>query len=529
MKGQGSIIVAVVFLSIIMVSVAPLVLHIYGTATNMASAPNAPVYRFLTLQAKMISREIVAFYNATDSTLLLVNRGGAGIKVERVVIYADCDGRGVYIDPGVKDLDMPSGLEITMQIPLPTQSVCGNLKTNTLYLITSEGLVISSTVITYEDIEMLSRQESQTTTIVRTTLPSAVMALPFKVGPGDNTSDLYSLLGGKGFEVCTLDSMENPTKVVSCASLEGGMKGGAGTGYVWSLRRVYVNTNINISNVIRNLWIGYDPRNVSRYNIVITADSATLATPSYSTSSPVRIKIYGFVPVTPQGILRLGGTWMSTPDQDIAKYTFVNATLVLNGTAERVEIYERTSGNETDYNPYIMFINTDRSRGFAGILFTTIDRAWGFYSSRNEHVDTLLDYSIKSLVLVYKDYSLSNIKYSSVTIAVNYRFHDNEGSDAQGTSVDKPIMLVGLVDASGVIYSYRSFTFRELTRYEDTYPPTAQAQSSMIFIPLPPAEQGERVYYVFIAIQDPYHYNGYLDDLDLTLYIESLVIVPVTR
>ncbi|MEM4745032.1 MAG: hypothetical protein QXX52_08680, partial [Ignisphaera sp.] len=199
----------------------------------------------------------------------------------------------------------------------------------------------------------------------------------------------------------------------------------------------------------------------------------------------------------------------------------------LSGRADRIEIYVRSTGSESSYNPYIMLMNTDKSSGSAGILFTSIDRTWGNITTRNEGVDSLLDYSKQALVLVYRDYVVSNYDSSAVVIAVNYRFHDNEGSDAIGTSVDRPIMLVGLVDENGAIYSYRSYTFRELTRYEDTYPPTAQAQSSLVFIPLPPRETGEKKFYVFIAIQDPYHYNGNLDDLDFTLYIESLSILPM--
>uniref|UniRef100_A0A7C2VM51 Uncharacterized protein n=1 Tax=Ignisphaera aggregans TaxID=334771 RepID=A0A7C2VM51_9CREN len=270
---------------------------------------------------------------------------------------------------------------------------------------------------------------------------------------------------------------------------------------------------------------------MARYNLIITANNMTLKIGQQTLSyvEYVRIKIYGFKPsADQQGVLRLGNSWVARPSQDVASFTFVNVGLTLSGTAERVEIYKRDLvDGGTGYDPYIMLLNTDGGQGLAGILFTTIDRTYGSSSSINEGSDSLLDYSVKPIALAYKGYNISNTNHSAVVIAINYRFHDNEGSDAGGTTVDKPIMFVGLVDESGRIYSYRSFTFRELTRYEDTYPPTAQAQSSLVFIPLPPPEVGKKTFYLFVAFQDPYSYSGFLDDLDFTLFIESLSLIPI--
>jgi hypothetical protein len=127
---------------------------------------------------------------------------------------------------------------------------------------------------------------------------------------------------------------------------------------------------------------------------------------------------------------------------------------------------------------------------------------------------------------------LSNTEYSGVILTVNYQFIDNEGSDQDGVTVNKPIFILGLVeDVNGQyqVYTYRNYTFWELTRYEDTFPPVSQMQSSVLFFPLPDQSTGERKFYVFLSIQDPYWYNGVLDDLDFALYIESLVLIPVRR
>jgi hypothetical protein len=126
--------------------------------------------------------------------------------------------------------------------------------------------------------------------------------------------------------------------------------------------------------------------------------------------------------------------------------------------------------------------------------------------------------------------TITNSKYLGVILVVNYRFHDNEGSDFYGVSSNRVIFEVGLMDSEGNVLSSRSFTFKELTRYEDTYPPRAQAQSASIFIPLPRPESsgGTKVYYPFIKIQDPYGGSGNLDDLDFILLIEGLGVLLVS-
>lgn len=531
MKGQANIIVAVVFISLMLLALIPLFFYMYYSALNREYTYGNPMYRFYILAARAISEDIVAFYNAKDSTLLVTNRGGVDVVIERILIYVLCSSESYYFDLKYGER-VPSGQSIVIDVSKVSEYTCRNPESMTLHILTPEGVVFSSTVLTQLDIEKITRPEGEFNFTIPAAIAASISILPMHISSNDNLSDI-SILNTKGFDIFTLDRGDQPTRLLPFTDLSRGMRGGTTTNYIWRLNRTHVNTALVISSqTVRNIWVGYDPRDPSKYNMILTADRLTIATPSFTSSNYTRVKIYGFRPSTPQGIFQLGGTWIRYPSQDVADYTFNNTALTLSGLADRVEIYIRVPRTEdSSYNPYILFMNTDGKANYAGILYTTIDRYWGFYNTRNEEYDTLLDFSTVPLALIYRGFSINNTEFSAAIIAINYRFHDNEGSDAEGTSVDRPVMIVGLVDEEGIIYTYRSYTFRELTRYEDTYPPTAQAQSSLVFIPLPPSEIGRKTFYVFVAFQDPYSYapGNNLDDLDLTLFIESLAVIPIRK
>lgn len=531
MRGQGSIVIAVAFFSVILLVVIPLTLYVYYSSASRTPIYEDSMYRVVEQSAKVVSGDIIAFFNASSSMLKLVNRGGNRVEFERVVLLTTCGSTGHYLNLN-RSIKLESGQQALLNIGIP-RNLCENPRIEAVYMVTIEGVVVSGTVITIDEL----RGAVYVNTTVPTAVSRTIPILPVVVGSTDTIWNI-SVLERKGFEISTIDSMDRPTRILRYPQLarSEGMKGGTTPTSIWILDRVRNSITVSADDQsVRSLWIGYDPRNNSRYNLIITADSISikLGSENASCTSFARVKIYGFRSVYTQGILRLNTgsttTWITKPEQDIAEYTFLsNTRLTLSGSADRVEVYCRRTGSESSYNPYTMLMNTAGGRNHAGLLFTSIDRIWGNSSSRNEGDNQLLDYSVKPLALVYRGFSISNANYSSVVISINYRFHDNEGNDAEGTSIDKPVMIVGLVDGSGAVYSYRSYNYRELTRYEDTYPPTAQAQSSLFFTPLPPREVGEKKFYIFIAFQDPYHYNSYLDDLDFTLYIESVAIMLLT-
>jgi len=237
----------------------------------------------------------------------------------------------------------------------------------------------------------------------------------------------------------------------------------------------------------------------------------------------------------------------------------VRSTLVLQGTAKIVEVFCRdTNIHQSSYAPYILLGSSAPGQGY-GLLFTTQDvdnrpgGTLGLYLDHDVIKDWATiytyylygiispaylgqlddDFSRQPLVMVFRDFNITNTNYVAVAISVAYRFEDDEGLDYAGVTVDKPILFIGLVDLNtSQIVSYTTLTFRELTRYEDTYPPLAEGQSATIFIPLPsPKAVGRHVYEVFIAIQDPYaRYYDFSTDkvynaLDFLLYIESVGVV----
>jgi len=243
----------------------------------------------------------------------------------------------------------------------------------------------------------------------------------------------------------------------------------------------------------------------------------------------------------------------------------VRSYLELEGHARIVEIFCRdTDIKQSSYAPYILLGSTVPGQGY-GLLFTTEDvgdrgsisfdgtlisalymdtdvikdyaaTVENFVEGNDEVVywgQLDEDYSTSPLVLIFKNFNITNDKYVAVAISVSYRFEDDEGLDYAGVLEDRPILFVGLLDVNtSKIVSYTTLTFRELTRYEDTYPPLAEGQSVTIFVPLPsPKAVGRHIYEVFIAIQDPYarYYDFDTDKiynaLDFLLYIESVGVV----
>jgi len=533
-RAQANAMLATIFLAVFTLAIVPLAIYMVQLSQKPPSEkPLTPLIQ----GSRVIRGEIQGVYNENTGVLLVLNSAGEGVHVDRVVIQIACDNTTLIASVDRANLassEIPPGGSLLINISQYMLGTCANLEVKTIQVVTRVGAVIPARVVSLK--ELLS-QPGTPHDQISTPITKPVAILPIPVAPDQDLSNFTSVILRGAFGI-VLD----PSK---------GMTGGwNGTPYVWRLDRVYQNVTLRIDDqLVRNVWVGYDPRNTSRYNILITADNIAITTPSYSTSSHVRIKIYGFTPRTSY-IMRLGTRYVTNPPESIAGmyYTFNwYVDIFLSGVAERVEIYLRTrydqAGiNATGYEPYVLFMNNKPTQGSVGLLFTTIDRLFGWRDTVNEYYDktdytsygALRDYSLTPLILVYTGYEIRNNELLGVILALNYQFIDNEGSDQDGVTSDKPIMILGLMELeeeSGTykIYTYRTYNFWELTRYEDTYPPASQMQSSIVFFPLPDPSSGTRRFYVFLLIQDPYWYNGTLDDLDFALYIESLILIPLRR
>jgi hypothetical protein len=528
-KGQGNVIIATIFAALFLAFVLPLATHLYTSYTANIKTPYSQALADVVIQvAQRASEQVLAIYNESNTVLYILNYRGKPLDIERLIVTVSCiEGvRVASLKP--QEVSIPSGqqkvLNLSQAVALVLQG-CTKPNTTAFYIVTQQGTVIPAEVISLRIVQEL-QTEAGTGFLTRVGGGEKIVtALPIPIKSADQLWNI-SLLQAKGFTIATLDSMTSPAILTPDSTLASS-SGMRSAGSSWRLVRVTSGSiTVNIGTVY-NLWFGYDPRDTSKYNIMFTT---TGYSPCSSTTLS-KVKIYGFRSSLTQGVLQISNKWVKEPSQDVANYTFKNTNLYLTGTADRIEIYCRDGSGEVSYNPYTMLMNTVRSEGFAGLLFTTIDRSYRASLSSVPDGDTSrLDYSSKPFALVY-NYSISSKQYTAVAIAVNYRFHDAEGLDADGVKSDLPIMLVGLAYRDGNVfrvYSYRSFTFRELTRYEDTYPPTAQAQSAVVFIPLP---QGvDREFHVFIALQDPYNYvqsgSYYYDCVDFTLYVENLSILP---
>ncbi len=571
MRGQSNTILTIIFLSIVMLSIIPFTLMLLTQISHRPTIEESVARRSTGISMGVgtgaINATAYQYYGdgSTYIDLSVFNRLGENVSISYIFTNMKCRYKTYMIDitknfTSSCGTTIPSGgvcratINITKIVP-----ICGvGAEVQGVYIVTSLGTISIAKMIRERDIESIYSGYIQPATRI-------LQVIPIQIDRNELLWDPRILLR-KGFQLATLDSIINPTKVLIQQSDDllnpGGAQGMQGRNSAWVLKDSKDSISLSISNQLaRSLWVLKDPRDPKKYIIMITSDSPmTISIGGTSStycigSQGIRVKIYGFISSNPSGIAyitgdryRFGsGVWIRNVSQNVAEYMFLgntsSGTVTLSGIADRIEIYCRdTSKSSSSYVPYLLLGVNKEVTGYAGILFTTEDRGYGWRNTYNEYFYStsgtpyLQDWSDKSLVLVYNGVVLMNgdkpscsgnmCNASSIAIMINYAFHHNEYDDENGVSIDMPIMIVGLVDDDGNIVVRRDYTFRELTRYEYTYPPIAQLQSSVVFIPIPPySVVGLKKFYVFIAIQDPYSYNGYLDDLDLTLYIDNLSIL----
>ncbi len=540
-RGTSNLIIAVLVMTAIAVSLPSLFLYVY--AGRVRQEVRALSYLEVEDRARYVDIDAVAVVDRDVLEVVLWNRGGREVAIEGVLALSSCGGERAMLRLTGSPEVLGPGSVYHLTVDLASRG-CG---VDGVYVVTSEPRVYSARLYNADMIEELAPptggEFGPPVSTIYVLVPVEVRTAPWEIA---------GVLGDAGFVLAMPDSSTSPSRLTlldGYGALAGGMNSASGR---WVSQSNYTDVTLSANRVeVRNVFLGYDPRDPSRYVLLVTNDgpiglgiggsSVTLC----SGYSATRVKVYGFASGDQRGIVlvegdssRFGsGRWVKRPDQDVANLTFLNnrnrGRITLSGRAERVEVYCFVVGQarESGYAPYLLLMNTDGSRR-AGVLFTTIDVVYGWSANRNDLSGSgvaLQDYSARPLALVYRRLAIDNNATKAVLVSLNYRFHDNEGEDFRGATVDRPVLILGLVDEEGRVLSYRSFTFRELTRYEDTYPPAAQAQSALALIPLPPAESvGYRRLYVFIIIQDPYLYNTgntNLDDLDLTVYVESLAVL----
>ncbi|MDW8082892.1 MAG: hypothetical protein RMI56_03730 [Sulfolobales archaeon] len=546
-RGISNLLVALLVLSAVAIAIPTLFISTY--VSKVVSEARAISYLEVDERVRYVEINASAIISGRDLAVVVSNRGGKHIEIEKILVYTTCSSASRMIDMLNRKVTVPPGSSYGLSANLYS-SQCENPRVSGVYIVTPEPRVYSASIYNLTRIAELIPDSGSGLEAVLPPATHVIIPIPIRIDV--NPWDLENSFSRSDFQLAELDNRYQPTQLRFLSNysiLSRGMSSRAG---VWTLSSVREGVRVSASRLqVRNVFLGYDPRAQSKYVLLITSDQGVSlnidnSQITYCSGSAVRLVMYGFTSTNPSGILKItgdstrfgaSGRWITSPDQDVAEYVFINRVsagqIEFYGRVDRLEAYclSRNVNERSSYSPYMILLNNVGRVGFSGILFTTIDAVYGHSITDNDAAASMIlqDFSESPLALVYRrpipDIRNDNVK--AVAILLNYRFHDNEGNDFIGVSEDRPILTVGLVDEDGKVLSYRTFTFRELTRYEDTYPPTAQAQSALVFIPLPSRESiGLKRFYVFIVIQDPYRWtsSGKLDDVDITLYIDSLSV-----
>lgn len=232
------------------------------------------------------------------------------------------------------------------------------------------------------------------------------------------------------------------------------------------------------------------------------------------------------------------GTWY---------YVSSGWTLYIDGSAGYIAYYQRsTQGQPLSYEPFLFLGDLD-GNGLVDILLVTEDAYYGDSSKYDDSPDNrstdLLDYSTEPLklkllrigyVLGSPDGSIDGGKYSAVVLYLNLVFHDNSYPDEnQLDDIDRNdwVLRILLVDEGGNELIVREYRYQEICNYHKTVVTDIGRDnyftklSQSIYIPIP----GPGKYWVVIALQDPYYYQGTRNDADITVGVEIIGALPLSR
>lgn len=544
LKGQGSVIISIIVTSLFVLIVLPTAMYLIVRAPSSSTEFLPETYSEFEELVSYATREINATVFVDENsivTTVVVNYGTSEVNVIALFYrLANSDGTTTVLREEVLISVGPNSVATHQSYEVRNYCLM-NCRVVNVMLLTDKGTVITPRIYTVEFLEKF--MVSQEVALVKM---HAYLPLPYY-----DSSSVRNSIEISGFRISDPRLLEVPRQGVGVIGVRG-----VGTGAYYLLQEHVDVASISVSNApVGNLYLGYNPRDVREYDIMFSWNrgdnldvTLTLSGQNVNLGSVCpngyRVKILGFKNSTNYIIMLSNGGRITSPDPDPAKYSYLTSRqgvrISLAGSAERVRIYCRSSNinYESSYEPYVMLTRFNAGALGPSILMVFEDVFYGFYNARNDAYSTsrggriLQDFSTQPLLLIYNSttMSITNSKYLGVVLVVNYRFHDNEGNDFYGVSVDRVIFEVGLIDSNGNVLASRTFTFKELTRYEDTYPPRAQAQSATIFVPLPRPEVsgGTKIYYPFIKIQDPYGGTGNLDDLDFMLLIEGLGVLLIS-
>ena len=560
-KAQAGAISFVLLAFILLVIVVPAYIVFHGRSAQLYSSSAS------TLQEKLYSSGLEAtgdlrLTGVVDSSntaqIILSNRGLVPKKVEYILVMLGEEQRIIKSTKVNIELNPNTWISNALDLSdLCQQNGCNNI---VVLAITSDGEIIKSRVYTQEELTSIYGEQNQTAYL------TAIQVFPLQSVTGSTLSQQLSSGGLINNEtqvaLPTPELVQNGTfsglgvyKYISKDEPKNNTKRDA---YVLNL--YYSSVNITLNDIVTgNIFFGYHPSRNDSFNIMVSGDTVSGSItvnnnqPTSwcdSSSKSFRIKILGFKSFSPSYVFSLTlpngvKTNYTYPPDDPSKLLYLStnssiAKLSLNGTAEAVYVYCAIQSNyPSSYEPYILLYRTSNTTSGLSILFTTEDVYYGGVEEINDLRKSDApnsDVSVSPLVLYFKPRNIiiTNQAFSGLLINVKFRYHDNELDYTNyDTALDIEIFSISVVDSDGNIIGGRSFTLRELATTKITSPPLTLPQTASIYVPLPsPHVVGLKEYYLAIKIWDPFLLSkkgdSYVNDLDLTLLIESLVIILIS-
>lgn len=560
-KAQAGAISFVLLAFILLVIVVPAYIVFHGRSAQLYSSSASTLQESLYssgLEATGDIRLTGVVDSSNTAQIILSNRGLVPKKIEYILVMLGEEQRIIRSTKVNIELNPNTWISNSLDLSnLCQQNGCNNI---VVLAITSDGEIIKSRIYTQEELTNIYGEQNQTAYL------TAIQVFPLQSVTGSTLSQQLSS-GGLIFNetqvaLPTPELVQNGTfsglGVYKYISKDEPKNNTDRDAYVLNL--YYSSVNITLNNIMAgNIFFGYHPSRNDSFNIMVTGDTVSgsitinnndpLTSWCDSSSKSFRIKILGFKSFTPSYVFSLTlpngvkANYTYPPD-DPSKLLYLStksseAKLSLNGAAEAVYVYCETQSNyPSSYEPYILLYRTSNTSSGLSILFTTEDVYYGANDVNDQRTSDApnSDFSVSPLVLYFKPRNIiiNNQAFSGLLINVKFRYHDNELDYTNyDTALDSEIFSISVVDSDGNTVGGRSFTLRELATTKITSPPLTLPQTASIYVPLPsPQVVGVKEYYLAIKIWDPFLLskkgNNYMNDLDLTLLIESLVIIPVS-